>query len=343
MTEKDERIEYGKAHTNFHFAGYAFERGCSDLEWLLEGDRWKLNGRFDDVNKFLESLQLEKFKTVAEERKRIGLRIKELQPNASNRAIAKVFNVDEKTIRNDAAENSAPASQKANGNNGAMSASAENSAPRERSGAEAARLVRNFRQGRGDNEWITPVEYIEPVHSFYGDIDLDPASSEEAQKTIKAKKYLTKEDDGLRQPWPARRLWLNPPYRPPLIGKFVRKLCEEYQARRVTEAIMLTHNYTSSAWFHKAEDVADAICFTFDRVPFQKPNGKVLSAMQGQAFFYFGDDLLRFAEVFKEIGFTRPHLRYLTGRTREIDERTMISRASREKRTGELGCGAVRP
>jgi phage N-6-adenine-methyltransferase len=318
MIEKDERIEYGKAHANFHNAGYAFERGLADLEWLLEGDRWKLDGRFDDVNKFLESLQLEKFKTVAEERKRIALRIKQLQPKASNRAIAKVFKVDEKTIRNDAAENSAPASQKAKENNGAASASAENSAPRERSGAEAAQLAaRKVRgtEGTGDEEWFTPVEYIEPVRSFFGDIDLDPASSIEAQKIVQAKSYFTKDDDGLRHEWYGR-LYLNPPYGPP-IGNFIRKLCEEWQAGRISAAILLTHNYTSSAWFHEAEDVADAICFTFNRMKFYKPNGELASPTQGQAFFYFGDEILRFAEVFKPIGFIRPHLRYLP---RAIDE-----------------------
>jgi hypothetical protein len=117
----------------------------------------------------------------------------------------------------------------------------------------------------------------------------------------------------LQQPW-EDRLYLNPPYKPPLIGNFVRKLCEEYQARRVTEAIMLTHNYTSSAWFHEAADVAEAICFTYDRVEFYAPSGEISAPTQGQAFFYFGDNLVRFVEVFKPIGFIRPHPRYLLSR-----------------------------
>jgi hypothetical protein len=174
MIEKDERIEYGKAHANFHVAGYAFERGCLDLEWLLEGDRWKLDGSFDDVNEFLKSLQLEKFITVAQERKRLALRIKQLQPEASNRAIAKALGASHQTIGRDVGPDGPSASQKANGNNEAASASGPNGPPRERSGAEAAQLVaRKFRgtEGTGNNEWLTPLEYIELVRAALGGRD----------------------------------------------------------------------------------------------------------------------------------------------------------------------------
>ena len=41
-----------------------------------------------------------------------------------------------------------------------------------------------------------------------GGIDLDPASSAEAQKTIKAKKFFSAADDGLGKKWRGR-VWLN--------------------------------------------------------------------------------------------------------------------------------------
>jgi hypothetical protein len=98
-----------------HITGYTFERAYSNLESLLDGERWRLDGRFSDPNEFLDSLRLDKFRAVAEQRKRIAQRIKELQPRVSNRQIARTLGVDEGTIRNDvAAESSAPAEEKTN-------------------------------------------------------------------------------------------------------------------------------------------------------------------------------------------------------------------------------------
>jgi hypothetical protein len=47
-------------------------------------------------------------------------------------------------------------------------------------------------QGKGDNEWFTPVEYLELVRQVLGEIDLDPASTAKAQQRVQAKKFFTK-------------------------------------------------------------------------------------------------------------------------------------------------------
>ena len=86
---------YGKLHEGIHIAGYSFERACAQLEWLLEGDRWRqCGGSFADVNAFLDSVRLDQFRAAAEARKRIAERIKELQPEASNRQIATMLGVE---------------------------------------------------------------------------------------------------------------------------------------------------------------------------------------------------------------------------------------------------------
>lgn len=158
--------------------------------------------------------------------------------------------------------------------------------------------------GTGEIEWYTPAEYVEKARAALGGIDLDPASSEAAQRTVKAKRFYTIKDDGLAQPWKGR-IWLNPPYAQPQIGQFIAKLIAERKAGRVASAIVLTHNYTDTGWFHDAESIAALICFTRGRVKFYDAKGVVAAPTQGQAFFYIGGDRARFRAAFSGVGFIR--------------------------------------
>lgn len=170
---------------------------------------------------------------------------------------------------------------------------------------EEVRGAHNHRaQGTGENEWYTPAEYVEKARAVLGTIDLDPASSKRAQETVQAGRFFTAEDDGLTREW-SGRVWLNPPYAQPAIHQFADKMVAEVSAGRVSEAIMLTHNYTDTAWFHLAESVADAVCFTRGRIRFVGPNGEVAAPTQGQAFFYYGPNVELFREVFGDVGFIR--------------------------------------
>lgn len=160
--------------------------------------------------------------------------------------------------------------------------------------------------GTGNNEWYTPAEYIDAARDVLGVINLDPASNPIAQATVKADAYFTKDTNGLEQDWHGN-VWLNPPYSRPLLGLFVDKLVAEYNAGNVGEAIMLTHNYTDTAWFKKAREAASAICFPEGRIRFISPdNGKLASPTQGQTFFYFGKDPSRFLARFGGYGFAVP-------------------------------------
>ena len=157
-------------------------------------------------------------------------------------------------------------------------------------------------QGMGRNEWYTPAKYLELARKVMGEINLDPASSEEAQRTVQADRFFTAADNGLTQLWEGR-VWLNPPYAQPLIAQFVSKMCEERAAGRVDEAIMLTHNYTDTAWFQEAMEIADAVCFTRGRIKFLDGHGDECAPTQGQAFTYFGDNPDKFASIFLDVGF----------------------------------------
>jgi len=95
-------------------------------------------------------------------------------------------------------------------------------------------------------EWYTPHRYIEGVRRVLGEIDLDPASCEFANRTIKAKCYYTEQDNGLAREWPGR-VFCNPPYG--LIhskssqGTWSRKLIESYRTGITTEAVLLVSGF----------------------------------------------------------------------------------------------------
>jgi phage N-6-adenine-methyltransferase len=154
----------------------------------------------------------------------------------------------------------------------------------------------------GNNEWYTPERYIELAREVLGNIDVDPASNDFAQQKVRASEYYTEETNGLNKNW-VGNVWLNPPYAQPAIGDFINKIVDEVEAGHVKSAVMLTHNYTDTAWFQKAARAATAICFTRGRVKFEGPNGEVAAPTQGQAFFYFGDELIKFCEAFSDVGF----------------------------------------
>ncbi len=173
---------------------------------------------------------------------------------------------------------------------------------------EAARAVvektaHNHRaQGTGENEWYTPAEYLDAARAVLGDIDLDPATSPLANETVGAARIFTAEDNGLDQPW-AGKVWLNPPYSQPAISQFSEKLASEWEAGNIESAIALTHNYTDTGWFHRMASACNAICFTRGRIGFVNPEGKKAAPTQGQAFFYFGNDVETFVNQFGNIGF----------------------------------------
>jgi ParB family chromosome partitioning protein len=154
----------------------------------------------------------------------------------------------------------------------------------------------------GNNEWYTPPEYIDRARAVMGGIDLDPASSEVANGTVRAAKFYTAQDNGLAQEW-AGRVWMNPPYAQPLMGEFAEAVASKYENREIDQACVLVNNGTETQWFQRMLSAADAVCFPRSRVRFLDPEGKPSGApLQGQAVFYFGDSPERFDREFSQLG-----------------------------------------
>jgi phage N-6-adenine-methyltransferase len=151
----------------------------------------------------------------------------------------------------------------------------------------------------GENEWYTPPEYIEAARTVMGSIDLDPASSDKAQETVKAERYYTIDDNGLSRPWQGN-VWLNPPYSGDLVGRFIEKVCEESPK----QFVVLVNNATETAWFQQLVSASNVLCFPSGRIRFLNRDGKPeFTPLQGQAFAYGGRRTTRFANIFGQIGF----------------------------------------
>lgn len=156
-------------------------------------------------------------------------------------------------------------------------------------------------QNTGESEWYTPFEYIACAKAVMGTIDLDPASSDIANKTVGAKKYFTFEDDGLSKEW-SGRIWMNPPYSAELIRLFISKYSEEVKSGNVTEGMVLVNNATETQWFNELVYVSNAVLFPSGRIKFLDPNGKPGAPLQGQALVYFGPNLKAFVSNFSDFG-----------------------------------------
>jgi ParB family transcriptional regulator, chromosome partitioning protein len=161
-------------------------------------------------------------------------------------------------------------------------------------------LIPNLMSSKS-NEWYTHPKYIDAARRVMGGIDLDPASCATANLLVKATTYYDQEADGLSQPW-FGRVWLNPPY-----GRachpFVKKLVEEYETGRVTEAILLVNgNGNDTLWFQPLYDYV--LCFSAGRpkfIPGDAENKKSGPA-HGSCFVYFGPNPQKFNAEFKAFG-----------------------------------------
>lgn len=154
----------------------------------------------------------------------------------------------------------------------------------------------------GNNEWYTPPGFTYAARVVMGGIDLDPASSAEANQPIGATRFYSIEDDGLSQDWHGR-IWLNPPYADGLVEKFINKLIYHYKNKTVSEAIVLVNNASETVWFQALANAGVAICFPKARIKFWKSGGEKGSPLQGQAIVYLGDNPRLFHQEFKAFGF----------------------------------------
>jgi ParB family chromosome partitioning protein len=175
-------------------------------------------------------------------------------------------------------------------------------APVEEMRAVAKDVVRaHVANNSGNNEWYTPQRHIDMARAVMGGIDTDPATSEIANRTVKAELIYTAEEDGRKQKWRGR-VWMNPPYAQPLITDFAEVVSSKYESGEIDQACILVNNATETQWFQRMLAAASAVCFPKSRIRFLDPEGNPGAPLQGQAIIYMGENVSAFKEAFETEG-----------------------------------------
>lgn len=173
-------------------------------------------------------------------------------------------------------------------------------------------MVNRYKYTTGDNDWYTPIAVISAARKVMGGIDLDPASSDLANQTVRASRYFSIQDNGLNKVW-SGRIFMNPPYSKDLVGDFVAKLCRHVKNADVSQAVLLTNSSVDTIWFQEALGLASAVCLCAGRIKFKNPKtGQVNSPLTGQAITYFGPNAEEFYwkfAVFGDVLFTMSAIR----------------------------------
>jgi phage N-6-adenine-methyltransferase len=165
-------------------------------------------------------------------------------------------------------------------------------------------------------EWYTPAQYIEAVREVLGGIDLDPASSAQANSVVRASEFFSKDDDGLARDWRGR-IFLNPPYGKTadgasLAAAFCSKAIDQFNARNIDAGIILVNSLHSQSWQAPLYD--HAICLVDHRIQFVSADGEENKNPTFQNIFVdLGNDVSKFAEIFSRFGYVMHKLEATAG------------------------------
>lgn len=147
--------------------------------------------------------------------------------------------------------------------------------------------VRGTVDSRND-DWYTPREWITFASTVLGGIGLDPFSSEEANKVVRAKRFFTIQDNALKQKWKSKTVWMNPPYTRGIVDAAVSKFLQEFGDQNFEAGMVLVNNMTDTRWYGSMYEHAHAVCNLIGRIGFENAAGQRMSGnTRGQSLFLF--------------------------------------------------------
>lgn len=153
------------------------------------------------------------------------------------------------------------------------------------------------------HNWWTPEDILAAVHRVMPVIDLDPATSEEANERVGARRIFTEADNGLGHQWQAETLYCLPPF--DLRADFADKLYQAHKTGRVREAIFLMVAETDAEWAQRLLRESAAVCFLRGLTRYYDGDiGKLaeITAPQAQMAVYLGKRNWSFTQAFRELG-----------------------------------------
>lgn len=124
-------------------------------------------------------------------------------------------------------------------------------------------------------EWYTPVRFVEAARQVMGEIDLDPMSHEEANRTVKATRFFTEQDNCFRHPWHGR-VFLNPAGG--LVNEAWKYLVEEFATGRTSQAVWIGYSLEQLQTLQQSRahvtPLNYPICITSKRIAFVENEAK---------------------------------------------------------------------
>jgi len=152
-------------------------------------------------------------------------------------------------------------------------------------------------------ERYSPPWLVEAARTVMGAIDVDPASCEYANRNVRAKKYFSRQNNGLRQHWHGR-VFVNPPFGREW-RKWADKLIQEIEAGRTKQAFLIAPGrvlwVVGASWFRPL--LRGSIFLPNERIEYFDPlSDKWLDVYLGSFCLYYGPQQLHFARVFGENG-----------------------------------------
>lgn len=185
------------------------------------------------------------------------------------------------------------------------------------------------------DEWLTPPDIIAALGPF----DLDPCAPV-VRPWPTAAAHLTIEDNGLLRRW-AGRVWLNPPYSHPGIGRWLGRMAAHGRGTALIFARTETEHFCRWVW-----EAATALLFVKGRINFHRVDGSRSDKNSGApvvlcAYGFDDADRLadsgidgRFVPLLLPVTVAFPPL--ADGRTWRDVVRDVMSRAGRPIRLDEL-------
>ncbi len=171
----------------------------------------------------------------------------------------------------------------------------------------------NIQLSSRTDDWHTPKYIIDMVREVIPFIELDPASSEEANEVVQAETFYTEEQDALSLTWSKHpvTIYLNSPGgkkgNKSMTGLFWDKLMRHRDAGLVSEAIFmgfsLEHLAVTQAYEPSLCDFP--FCIPRKRIRFVSPEGNFNSPTHSNVIAYIpgvDNNTSKFKKVFSQLG-----------------------------------------